>query len=222
MKYNDIRQARFMDRPNRFIAHVELQGKAETVHVVNTGRCRELLVPGARVILHRPGTPGRKTEYDLVAVYKNDTMLINMDSMAPNKVVREWLERQGCEEIHPEYTYGESRLDFMMVEQERKTLLEVKGCTLEVNGIGYFPDAPTIRGVKHLKELIRATSEGWHAAVGFVIQMEGIRSVLPNRETHPEFAETMQLARQAGVEIRGYLCSVRPEELKIIDQVRLG
>lgn len=221
MQYGHIEEARFIDRPNRFIAHVEKDGRTETVHVINTGRCRELLIPGARVILHRPGTPGRKTEYDLIAVYKNDEILINMDSMAPNRVVREWLEKQHCQEIRPEYTYGESRLDFMTVEQGRKTLLEVKGCTLEMDGIGYFPDAPTDRGVKHLRELIRARGEGWHAAVGFVIQMEGVRKVLPNRETHPEFAETMEMARKAGVEIRGYLCSVRPDELKIIEQVTL-
>lgn len=221
MWYGQTEEARFIDRPNRFVAHVEKNGKIETVHVVNTGRCRELLIPGTRVILHRPGTPGRKTEYDLIAVYKNDEMLINMDSMAPNRAVREWLEEQNCEEIHPEYTYGESRLDFMTVEKGKKTLLEVKGCTLEVNGIGYFPDAPTVRGVKHLHELIRARREGWNAAVGFVIQMEGIRNVLPNRQTHPVFAEAMTLARQEGVEIRGYLCRIRPDEVKIIEQTVL-
>ena len=219
MRYTDICEAVFLDRPNRFIAHVERDGVRETVHVVNTGRCRELLIPGTRVILNRPGTPGRKTEYDLIAVYKNNEMLINIDSMAPNKVVREWLESEGYRNIQPEYTYGESRLDFMIGQPDRKMLLEIKGCTLEIGGIGYFPDAPTDRGVKHLKELIRARKDGWDAAVGFVIQMEGIREVRPNIQTHPKFGAVLEEARENGVKVFCYLCSVTPQELKITEKI---
>ena len=154
MKYKHIIEGKFIDRPNRFIAHVEIAGKAETVHVKNTGRCRELLLPGAAVQLEVADNPARKTLYDLVAVYKESLGWVNIDSQAPNKVVREWLEQQGYDAIRPEYSYGDSRLDFYMESNEQKYLMEVKGCTLEIDGIGYFPDAPTIRGVKHLRELI--------------------------------------------------------------------
>lgn len=218
MRYTDICEAVFLDRPNRFIAHVELDGEQKTVHVVNTGRCRELLIPGTRVLLNRPGTPGRKTEYDLVSVYKNNEMLINIDSMAPNKVAGEWLEKTGYDTIHPEFVYGDSRLDFMTEKEGRKRLLEIKGCTLEVDGIGYFPDAPTERGVKHLKELIRARKEGWDAAVGFVIQMEGVQEVRPNIRTHPEFGEVLNEARNNGVQVLAYLCRVCPETLDIVEE----
>lgn len=221
MRYTEICEAVFMDRPNRFVAHVELNGKQETVHVVNTGRCRELLIPGTRVLLNRPGTPGRKTEFDLVSVYKNNETLINIDSMAPNKVVKEWLEQSGYDKIHPEFVYGDSRLDFMTEKDGRKRLLEVKGCTLEIDGIGYFPDAPTVRGVKHLKELIRARNEGWDAAVGFVIQMEGVREVRPNNQTHPEFGEVLQEAKNNGVQVLGYLCEVHPETVRIKEEIIL-
>lgn len=221
MQYKNIEEAIFLDRPNRFVAHVERNGVKETVHVVNTGRCKELLLPGTRVVLSRSDNKERKTQYDLIAVYKNNQGLINMDSMAPNKVVGEWLLEQKCSKIVPEFVYGGSRLDFMADEKGIPTLIEIKGCTLEKEGIGYFPDAPTERGVKHLRELIRARKEGWAAAIGFVIQMEGVRTVLPNDETHPEFGIVLNQARAAGVEVRGYLCSVRPDELKITEQVKL-
>lgn len=161
MKYGKIVEGKFIDRPNRFIAHVEIAGKAETVHVKNTGRCRELLLPGAAVRLEQSDNPARKTLYDLVAVYKDRIGWINIDSQASNKVVKEWLEAQDYDVVRPEYTYGNSRIDFYLEKGEHKIIMEVKGCTLEINGIGYFPDAPTERGVKHLRELAAARQEGY-------------------------------------------------------------
>ncbi|MBR1750296.1 MAG: DNA/RNA nuclease SfsA, partial [Ruminococcus sp.] len=169
MKYPNITKAKFISRPNRFIAEVEVGGRRETVHVKNTGRCRELLIPGCEVWLTAPGTPGRKTKYDLAAVRKGTGTLFNIDSQAPNKVMREWLDTRGFDRIVPEFTYGDSRIDFYMERDGEKYLLEIKGCTLETDGVGYFPDAPTERGVKHIRELIKARSEGFNAAVGFVI-----------------------------------------------------
>mgnify|MGYP000787010301 FL=1 len=165
MKYGKIVEGKFIDRPNRFIAHVEIAGKAETVHVKNTGRCRELLLPGAAVRLEQSDNPARKTLYDLVAVYKDRIGWINIDSQAPNKVVKEWLEAQDYDVVRPEYTYGNSRIDFYLEKGEHKILMEVKGCTLEINGIGYFPDAPTERGVKHLRELAAARQEGYELSL---------------------------------------------------------
>ena len=174
MKYREIADGIFVDRPNRFIAHVGVNGAVETVHVKNTGRCKELLLPGTAVRLEVSDNPKRKTKYDLVAVHKQGLGWVNMDSQAPNKVVGEWLAKQGYDYIKPEFTYGKSRIDFYMEKGEQKYLLEVKGCTLEVDGIGYFPDAPTERGVKHLHELAQAQRKGYQCAVAFVIQMEGI------------------------------------------------
>ena len=156
MKYREIADGIFVDRPNRFIAHVEVNGAVETVHVKNTGRCKELLLPGTAVRLEVSDNPKRKTKYDLVAVHKQGLGWVNMDSQAPNKVVGEWFAKQGYDYIRPEFTYGKSRIDFYMEKGEQKYLMEVKGCTLEVDGIGYFPDAPTERGVKHLHELAQA------------------------------------------------------------------
>ena len=203
MKYREIADGIFVDRPNRFIAHVEVNGAVETVHVKNTGRCRELLLPGTAVRLEVSDNPKRKTKYDLVAVHKQGLGWVNMDSQAPNKVVGEWLAKQGYDYIRPEFTYGKSRIDFYMEKGEQKYLLEVKGCTLEVDGIGYFPDAPTLRGVKHLHELAKAAQQGYHCAVAFVIQMEGVAEVRPNTATHPQFAEALAQAQQAG-----YRCAV--------------
>ena len=179
MKYREIADGIFVDRPNRFIAHVEVNGAVETVHVKNTGRCKELLLPGTAVRLEVSDNPKRKTKYVLVAVHKQGLGWVNMDSQAPNKVVGEWLAKQGYDYIRPEFTYGKSRIDFYMEKGEQKYLMEVKGCTLEVDGIGYFPDAPTERGVKHLHELAQAQQAGYRCAVAFVIQMEGITEVLP-------------------------------------------
>ena len=213
MKYDNIHKAVFIARPNRFIAKVSMDGHEETVHVKNTGRCRELLIPGAEVWLTAPGTPGRKTVYDLVAVRKSNGLLINIDSQAPNQVAREWLETQGFDRIIPEYRYGDSRLDFCMIRQGQRYLMEVKGCTLEKDGIGYFPDAPTERGVKHLHELLHAAKEGYQAMLAFVIQMDGVKEVRPNTETHPAFGTALEEARAAGVGVRFLTCHVEPDSV---------
>lgn len=220
MQYPNITKAIFIDRPNRFIAHVEIEGHKETVHVKNTGRCKELLIPGCTVYLTASDNPERKTKYDLVAVIKDNGLLINIDSQAPNKVVLEYLHTQNYDVIIPEYTYGESRIDFYMEKKRsrgkvEKYLMEVKGCTLERSGIGYFPDAPTERGVKHIHELIKAKKEGYHAILAFVIQMEGISQVRPNIETHPEFGDAMEEAKVAGVEVWFFQCHVEPDSLRI-------
>lgn len=223
MKYNRVKKAIFEARPNRFLAQVYVDGELETVHVKNTGRCRELLLPGVEVILEEADNQNRKTKYDLVMVYKKDFGLINMDSQAPNKVVKEWLEKQNYSFVKPEYKYGNSRIDFYMErripdgEEVEKYLMEVKGCTLEKDGVGYFPDAPTERGVKHLRELTRAVMEGYHAIVAFVIQMEGVTEVRPNVETHKEFGEALAEARAAGVEVVFLYCEVTEERLSIVE-----
>ena len=179
MHYQNVRAAKFIDRPNRFIAHVELDGNVETVHVKNTGRCRELLVPGCTVYLEKGTNPNRKTAYDLIAVEKGSS-LINMDAQAPNKVFAEWAAAGGflpdVTAIHPEYAYGSSRLDFCVETEGRHHLVEVKGVTLEENGNALFPDAPTERGAKHIHELIRAKEQGYGAYLLFVIQMAGAKS----------------------------------------------
>ncbi len=217
MVYENIVKAKFISRPNRFIAEVDIEGQKETVHVKNTGRCKELLIPGCEVWLTAPGNPERKTKYDLVAVRKDTGVLFNIDSQAPNKVVKEWLSGQGYDRVIPEYTYGDSRIDFYMERGTERFLMEVKGCTLERDGIGYFPDAPTERGVKHIRELIRAKETGIHAALAFVIQMDGVGEVRPNTETHPEFGTAMAEAKKAGVEILFLRCHVEPQKLDIID-----
>ena len=213
MKYENIRKAVFVNRPNRFIAKVSLDGREETVHVKNTGRCRELLIPGAEVWLTAPGSPGRKTVYDLVAVRKSNGLLINIDSQAPNRVAREWLETQCFDRVIPEFPYGDSRIDFCMLRQGRQYLMEVKGCTLERDGIGYFPDAPTERGVKHLHELIRAAQEGTRAMLAFVIQMDGVKEVRANMETHPAFGTSLEKAKTAGVDVLFLPCHVEPDSI---------
>ena len=216
MKYDNITKAKFIKRPNRFIAEVELHGATETVHVKNTGRCKELLIPGCDVYLTAPDSPGRKTKYDLVAVTKSNGLLINIDSQAPNKVAKEWLSGQGYDKVIPEYTYGDSRIDFYMEKGSEKYLMEVKGCTLEVDGTGYFPDAPTERGVKHIHELIKAKQKGYNTMLAFVIQMDGIKEVRPNIETHPEFGIAMEEARKAGVEVVFITCHVEPDSLTFV------
>ena len=223
MQYPNITKAEFIDRPNRFIAHVTVDGHDETVHVKNTGRCKELLIPGCTVYLSASDNSARKTKYDLVAVIKDNGLLINIDSQAPNKVVAEYLQKQSYDVIIPEYTFGDSRIDFYMEKKHsrgkvEKYLMEVKGCTLERSGIGYFPDAPTERGVKHIHELIKAKKEGYHAILAFVIQMEGIKKVRANVETHPEFGKAMEEAKTAGVEVWFFQCHVEPDSLSIINQ----
>ena len=208
MKYDNIVQGTFINRPNRFIAQVEVEGRQEMVHVKNTGRCRELLLPGSEVWLTAPGTPGRKTKYDLVAVRKDTGVLFNIDSQAPNRVVKEWLAARNYDRIVPEYTYGDSRIDFYMERGGERYLMEVKGCTLERDGIGYFPDAPTERGTKHLRELAKAV--GFRPLLTFVIQMDGFGEVRGNRETDPAFCGALEEAKEAGVEVIFLPCHAEP------------
>ena len=260
MQYQNIVEGKFLDRPNRFIAHVEIEGKVETVHVKNTGRCKELLLHGVKVYLEKSGNPNRKTAYDLVAVEKAGLGLVNIDSQAPNQVVLEWLRAFSFEKLKPEYVFRDSRVDFYMeravelpeafweyrkIEEKngvkpqagkrtvqsqetlniqgntqeqgniRKYLLEVKGCTLERNGIGYFPDAPTERGVKHLRELTKAVQEGYIAILAFVIAMPKVSVVYPNVETHKAFGEALEEAKQAGVKVLFLPCTVTKEGMWI-------
>ncbi len=215
MIYDNITKAKFIKRPNRFIAEVEIDGHNETVHVKNTGRCKELLIPGCEVWLTAPGTPDRKTKYDLVAVRKSNGILFNIDSQAPNKVVKEWLLSQDYDVVVPEYTYGDSRIDFYMERGNKKYLMEVKGCTLEIDGVGYFPDAPTERGVKHIRELIKAKEAGYTAILTFVIQMDGVSEVRTNTDTHPEFGTALEDARKADVKILFLKCHVEPDSLTV-------
>lgn len=222
MKYTAIRKGVFLARPNRFIAHVELDGQLEIVHVKNTGRCRELLVPGVTVYLEEANQSNRKTKFDLVAVEKGD-LLINMDSQAPNKVFREWAEGghfiPGLTLLRPETAYGASRFDFYWEAEKLSTIrrgfVEIKGVTLEKNGLALFPDAPTQRGVKHLEELVHCQTEGYEAAVCFVIQMEGMKVFSPNDCTHPAFGDALRRARDAGVRVLAMGCHVTPDSLVI-------
>lgn len=218
MQYGKILPARFLSRPNRFVARVEAEGEELVCHVKNTGRCRELLVPGATVWLEESPNPSRKTKFDLIAVEKGDR-LINMDAQAPNKVFGEWASaggfREGLTSLRPETTYGSSRFDFYWESSKSRGFVEVKGVTLEEDGIVRFPDAPTLRGVKHLDELVKAHEAGYEAAVCFVIQMENVRWFAPNDETHPEFGQALRRAAQAGVEILAMDCAVTPQSLTI-------
>ncbi len=221
MKYSDIYKAVFISRPNRFIARVELDGKELAVHVKNTGRCRELLLPGASVYLEKAANPDRKTPYDLVAVEK-DGHIINIDSQAPNAVVKEYLEGLGIYDVvHPEYKYGNSRIDFYMEKGDERILMEVKGCTLFREGVGYFPDAPTLRGTRHLMELAGAAQKGYRAIIAFVIQGEGIYEVRPNEATDPDFAIAFNEAKKAGVEILFLPCKVTEDEL-VVNRQAIG
>lgn len=216
MRYHKIVKGTFDSRPNRFIASVWIGQNLETVHVKNTGRCRELLLPGAEVYLEESANAARKTKYDLVAVVKKGLGLVNIDSQAPNKVVGEWLEKQDYDVVKPEYTYGTSRIDFYMEKGGERYLMEVKGCTLEIDGVGYFPDAPTERGVKHINELIQAQQEGYRCSLAFVIPMPGITEVRANLETHPAFGEALENAKEAGVEVLELPCRVEKNGLEII------
>ena len=213
MRYTNTVIAEFRERPNRFIARVQLEGALHTVHVKNTGRCRELLVPGRPVVLARGTGEKRKTEYDLIAVEKPGLGWVNIDSQAPNTVARDWLETLSPDLLRPEYTFGDSRLDFYLEKDGEKFLIEVKGCTLEIEGQGYFPDAPTTRGTKHLRELTRAAGQGYTCAVLFVIQMNGITRVHPNRITDPAFADALAEAEAAGVRTVFLPCTVTEDTL---------
>ena len=214
MEYGEVAAGTFLARPNRFIAHVAIDGKTEICHVKNTGRCRELLVPGARVYLARGASPQRKTKYDLVAVEKGP-YLINMDSQAPNHVAEEFLPRLFPSLLYyrREVTWGRSRFDFFVETAAGPWFMEVKGVTLEEDGVALFPDAPTQRGVKHLEELCRCQEEGFRACVLFVVQMKGVRAFTPNRRTHPEFAAALEQAAQQGVRLEAVDCLVTPSTL---------
>ena len=215
-----------MERPNRFIAYAELNGKKETIHVKNTGRCAELLLPGAVIYVQESGNPERKTKWDLIAVEKETgrgKRLINMDSQIPNRVVQEWIEAGNLfpdvSLVRPETTYGNSRFDLYVEAGDRKIFIEVKGVTLEEDGVCRFPDAPSDRAVKHLEELIRAKKEGYEAYVFFVIQMKGVSYFTPNTDTHPAFAEALRRAKEAGVEILAYDCNVTPDSIVVSEPV---
>lgn len=220
MKYNNIVKGHFIDRPNRFIANCEINGKTEVCHVKNTGRCKELLVKGATVYLQKSDNPSRKTQYDLIAVQKGER-LINMDSQIVNSVALEYVPRlfDKIKFIKPEYTYGNSRFDIYLETETDKIFVEVKGVTLENSGVTAFPDAPTVRGVKHLKELQKAVKEGHKSFVLFVIQMNDVKHFEPNRKTHPEFADELKKAAENGVNLLAYDCQVTPGSIEIDKRV---
>lgn len=216
---------RFISRPNRFIAKVEVNGREETVHVKNTGRCRELLVTGCEVYLSESDNPDRKTRYDLIAVLKNGTLLINMDSQAPNHAVKEWLLSGGIfgigADVRSEVRYGGSRFDFYVEKDGKRAFIEVKGVTLENGGIAMFPDAPTERGVKHIRELMKCIDDGYEAYLLFVVQMKGVREVRPNYATHREFGEALKEAAAKSVKIMAVDCIVTPDSISIDAPVRV-
>ena len=222
MRYEKITKGKFISRPNRFKAYVELNGEEELVHVKNTGRCAELLKAGATVYVQKSAKEERKTKWDLIAVEKGERM-INMDSQIPNQVVKEWLEKENLFEnitcIRPEYTYGNSRFDLYVEAGERKIFIEVKGVTLEEDGVVRFPDAPSERAVKHVEELQKAVKDGYEAYVFFVIQMKDVRYFTPNRQTHPEFAEALAEAERNGVKILAYDCSVTEDSIELGKEV---
>ena len=229
MKYEMIKNGVFISRPNRFIAKVNIDSKEETVHVKNTGRCKELLLPGCTVYLSVSQNLSRKTKYDLIAVEKSrdkkEPILINMDSQIPNFVAEEFLKQGNIFSreaiIKREVKYGNSRFDIYVEDKDRKAFVEVKGVTLENESVAMFPDAPTLRGVKHIKELIKAKNEGYDAYILFVIQMKGAVLFTPNAETHREFAVALKEAQDAGVNILAYDCEVKPDEIKINQKVRV-
>ena len=227
MTYDNIHAATFVRRVNRFLAEVEIEGHVERVHVKNTGRCAELLVPGYTVVLEKSGNPARRTAYDLIGVDKpvpGGVRYVNMDSMAPNRAAGEWLAAGGLgtlEDIRAEVTVGDSRFDFVAAQHGRPVAVEVKGCTLEEGGVARFPDAPTLRGLKHVRGLTRLAGEGWRCVLLVVIQMKGVRVFTPNWETQPEFGEALIEAQRAGVEVLAVDCAARPGEVVIDAPVRV-
>ena len=219
LQYENTLPGIFVRRVNRFVAEVLINGNTEPVHVKNTGRLRELLVPNAQVTLQRVSDSNRKTAYDLISVYKAGLKWVNIDSLAPNELMRRLLLNLNYDMVKPEYTYGDSRFDFYMENHGEKYLTEVKGCTLAKDveqGIGLFPDAPTVRGVKHLQELASAAEEGYHCQIAFVIQMNGIHTVFPNNDTQPEFGQALVRAVKAGVQVECYSCHVEADSIRIV------
>ena len=224
MKYDNILKGKFILRPNRFIAHIEINGKIEVCHVKNTGRCKELLIPNATVFVQENNNPKRKTKFSLISVIK-ENKLINMDSQVPNKIVHEWISDGNLIKditlIKPESKYKSSRFDFYIETENRKAFIEVKGVTLENQGVVKFPDAPTERGVKHVKELCECVKEGYDAYVIFVVQMKNVLHFEPNVETHKEFAEALKEAKKQGVNILAVDCEVKEDSIKIMDYVKV-
>lgn len=221
MQYVNMVPGIFRTRPNRFIAHVEIEGREEIVHVKNTGRCRELLTPGAEVWCQRSANPNRKTGFDLITVRKGER-LINMDSQAPNAAAKEWLAGGGLgdlENLRAETVQGDSRFDFSFVKDEKPCFLEVKGCTLENDGVCAFPDAPTERGAKHLRGLTELARQGYGAYVLFVIQMTDVKSIHPNDATDPAFGAALREAAEGGVQVLAVDCRITPESMTIGDFV---
>ena len=222
MRYSSVRSGIFLTRPNRFVAEVDLGGEVVLCHVKNTGRCRELLIPGTTVYLNEASSTKRKTKFDLIAVEKQGR-LINMDAQAPNSVFREYAEQgrflPNITLLRPEYRLGSSRFDFYLEQGNARHLVEVKGVTLEENGVVRFPDAPTERGVKHIRGLISALDKGFSCWICFVIQMSEVKCMLPNDETHPDFGRALRAAKCAGVHILALACDVTPDSLVIARDV---
>lgn len=225
MKYANVTEGNFVERPNRFIAYVDIDGRREICHVKNTGRCKELLVPGATVYLTKADNPDRKTAYDLIGVRKGERM-INLDSQLPNAAAYEWISEHkkewNIEQLKREVKYGNSRFDLWGKKTDGKEFfIEVKGVTLEEDGVVRFPDAPTERGIKHVEELAECVGEGYGAAILFVIQMDGVRWFEPNMVTHPAFGEALKKAEKAGVLVRAVCCGVAPDEMYIRKEVEV-
>ncbi len=222
MKYENIKIGNFIERPNRFIAHIEVDGNLEICHVKNTGRCKELLIPNSKVFVQEFDSDKRKTKYDLISVYK-ENKLVNIDSQAPNKVVAEFLPKlfDDIKYIKPEAKYKNSRFDFYVETISDKIFLEVKGVTLEDNGVVLFPDAPTERGIKHINELIDCKKNGYLAYIIFVIQLENVKYFTPNNLTHKAFGDTLKLAKDKGVEILAFDCKVTKDSITAKDCVEV-
>lgn len=222
MIYSNTVRGKFISRPNRFIAEAEIGGEIKTVHVKNTGRCRELLVNGADIICEKSLNPQRKTEYDLVSVYKGQR-LVNIDSQAANTIAYEYLPElfDNITYVKPEYTFGDSRFDFYIEADGERIFLEVKGCTLEKDNTAMFPDAPTQRGIKHLNGLVRCAQLGYKAYILFIIQMKDVDCFTPNRITHPQFGEALDNAEKNGVKIIAVDCNVSENEVTAADRVEV-
>lgn len=225
MKYGNIIEGVFLSRPNRFIAKVEINGQEETVHVKNTGRCKELLQKGNRVYLEKASNPERKTKYDLVAVERSDGRLVNMDSQVVNAVAEEWIKKGNIfpmgSLVRREVTHGNSRFDIYAESGERKAFIEVKGVTLEAEGVARFPDAPTERGVKHLRELVECVENGYEAYALFVIQMKGVTAFTPNDGMHKEFGDALRQAKARGVKVIAVDCNITPDSVEIDSEVEV-
>ncbi|MCL2047035.1 MAG: DNA/RNA nuclease SfsA [Oscillospiraceae bacterium] len=224
MTYESISSGIFISRPNRFLAQIEISGVVEPCHVKNTGKLAELLIPGAKVYVNRADNPNRATKYDLVSVFKGER-LYNIDSQAPNKAFKEYLESgryiDGITHIKAEAKHGSSRFDFYVETTDRKIYIETKGVTLEEDGVALFPDAPTLRGVKHLNELAQCIDAGFDAHVVFVIQMDGIHTFAPNNKTHPEFSNALSAAQKAGVKIIALDCTVTKNSMEIRNEIKV-